>query len=137
MCFCKTESYLANGSVMSDQPKVAIARRCIEEDMRLIVSALDSPYDAGWRIWGTAMEHAPTSKEMMWPLWFLWGALTDWVEVSPAESGQAESAMRRAAQEWLSLPDNAEAQRAYFDRWLYDEIGYERPQQSKKGDKSN
>jgi hypothetical protein len=39
--------------------------------------------------------------------------------------------MIRAAQEWLSLPENAEAQRAYFDRWLYDELGYERPQHAK------
>jgi hypothetical protein len=115
---------------MSDEPTLASARRCIEGDMRLIVSGGESRYDAGWRIWATAMEHASASKELMWPLWLLWGALTDWVEVRPAEADRAESAMQRAAQEWLSLPDNAEAQRAYFDRWLYDEIGYERPEQS-------
>ncbi|MFL5342537.1 MAG: hypothetical protein ACJ8F7_20515 [Gemmataceae bacterium] len=98
--------------------------------MRLIVAGGEPPYDAGWRIWGTAMEHSPASKELMWPLWLLWGALTDWVEVKPHEADQAESAMRRAAQEWLALPDDADAQRAYFERWSYEEIGYERPEQS-------
>ena len=97
--------------------------------MRLIVSRDRPPYRAGRRIWGTALAHASASDEVMWPTWLLWGALTDWVEVKPAETEQAESAMRRAAREWLSLPDTAEAQRAYFDRWLFEEVGYERPAQ--------
>jgi hypothetical protein len=112
---------------MSDEPALAIARRRIETVMRLIVARRGSAYRAGWRIWATAMHYAPESTQIMWPLWLLWGALTDWVEVKPEEADQAESAMRRAAHEWLALPDNAEAQRAYFDRWLYDEMGYERP----------
>lgn len=74
------------------------------------------------------MQHATDSETIMWPLWLIWGELTDWVEQKPAEAEQAESAMIRAAQEWLSLPESAEAKRAYFDRWLYDELGYERPQ---------
>jgi hypothetical protein len=115
---------------MSHEPTLTSARLRIEADMRLIVSGGEPPYDAGWRIWGTAMDNAPASKELMWPLWLLWGALTDWVEVRPAETDQAQSAMIRAALEWLALPDNAESQRAYFDRWLYDEVGYERPEQS-------
>ena len=74
-----------------------------------------------------------TIAVFMWPLWLIWGALTDWVEQRPAETEQAESAMARAAQEWLSLPENADGQRAYFDRWLYDELGYERPQHAEPG----
>lgn len=97
--------------------------------MRVILSGEKPPYRAGRRIWATAMQHASSSDEIMWPLWLLWGALTDWVEVKPDETEQAESAMRRAAQEWLSLPDNVEAQRTYFDRWLYEEMGYDRPEQ--------
>jgi hypothetical protein len=112
---------------MLDEPTLTVARRRIETVMRLIVARRGSGYRAGRRIWATAMRHAPESTEIMWPLWLLWGALTDWVEAKPDEAIQAESAMRRAAQEWLVLPDNAEAQREYFDRWLYEEIGYERP----------
>src|SRR5262249_7298873 len=114
------------------EPPVAIARRQIESVMRLIVARRGSAYRAGWRIWKTAMQHAPESTEFMWPLWLLWGALTDWAEAKPEEADSAESAMRRAAQEWLALPDNSEAQRAYFDRWLYEEMGYERPKQTSK-----
>ena len=103
------------------------ARRGIERAMRLIVTRGKPPYRAGWRIWGTAMRHAGASHEVTW---LLWGALTDRVEAKPEESRQAEDAMRRAAQEWLSLTDNVEGQRAYFERWLYQEMGYKRPQRS-------
>jgi hypothetical protein len=103
------------------------ARRGIERAMRLIISRDRSAYRVGWRIWGTAFQFVEKSPEVMHPMWLLWGALTDWVEVKPDETAEAESAMRRAAQEWLSLPDDIDAQRAYFDRWLYHEMGYERP----------
>lgn len=95
--------------------------------MRLIVSRDRPPYRAGWRIWGTAMRFVEKSPEVMHPMWLLWGALTDWVENKPEEADKAESAMRRAAEEWLSLPEDLDNKRAYFDRWLYDEMGYERP----------
>lgn len=113
---------------MSDEAALAVAKRDIEACMRLIVSRRGSAYRAAWRVWGTAMRHAADSETIMWPMWLIWGALTDSVEQKPAEGDQAESAMIRAAQEWLSLPESAEAQRAYFDRYLYDELGYERPQ---------
>jgi len=96
--------------------------------MRLIVSRDRPPYRAGWRIWGTAMRHADASREVMWPMWLLWGALTDWIENKPQDTSQAAAAMRRAAQEWLAVPDEVQAQRVYFERWLYEEMGYERPQ---------
>jgi hypothetical protein len=113
---------------MAEDAAIAVARRDIEACMRLIVSRRGSAYRAAWRIWVTAMVHATDSNTIMWPLWLIWGALTDWVEQKPAEAEQAESSMILAAQEWLSLPETDEAQRAYFDRWLYDECGYERPQ---------
>jgi hypothetical protein len=113
---------------MLDASALSAARRGIERTMRLVISRNHSPYRAGLRIWGTAMRHANASEEVMWPMWLLWGALTDWIEVKPEETPQAEAAMRRAAQEWLAVPDETEAQRAYFERWLYQEMGYERPQ---------
>ena len=95
--------------------------------MRLIALRRGPVYRAAWRIWSTALRHAPDSGNIMWPLWLIWGELTDWVEERPAETEQAESAMVRAAEEWLSLSESEEHRRAYFDRWLYDELGYERP----------
>ncbi len=63
----------------------------------------------------------------MHPLWLIWGALTDWVELRPEGSAQAEATMVRAAEEWLSLPSTeSDARTAYLDRWVYDELGYER-----------
>jgi hypothetical protein len=104
-----------------------VARHHIELLMRLIVARRGSAYRAGRRIWGISMGHAPECTELMWPMWLLWGALTDWVEKKPEETAEAEAAMRRVSAEWLSLPNSSEARHAYFDRWLYQEMGYERP----------
>ena len=119
---------------MVDEAALAVARRDIEACMRLIVARRGSAYRSARRIWGTSMEHAGSSTTLMWPLWLMWGSLTDWVELRPEETELAEAAMARAAREWLSLPDSAEARRAYFDRWLYDELGYERPRPGEPGE---
>lgn len=112
---------------MSDaDQRVAEGLRRIQADMSTIVAADGDPYDAARRIWGEAMGAAPESRDIMWPLWLLWGALTDWVETKPDGEGAAHEAMRRAAAEWLALPEETGARMAYFERWLYDEIGYER-----------
>ncbi len=103
------------------------ALRMIEDQMRRMIAGDATPYDAGWIIWGTAMSVIP-SPELMHPLWLIWGALTDWVELRPDESAQAETTMIRAAKEWLSVPSTeAHARKAYLDRWVYEEMGYERP----------
>ena len=64
------------------------------------------------------------------PLWQLWGALTDWVEVKPEQTEQAEAKMREAAHAFLPIADDDEALRLYFDQWLYAEEGgfYARPE---------
>ena len=113
---------------MAEDPKITVARRDIEACMRLIVLGRGAASRTARRIWGTAMRHATTSDTPMGPLWLIWGALTDWVEQRPAEASQAEAVMARAAREWLSLPEAAGAQRTYFDHWLYEELGYDRPQ---------
>jgi hypothetical protein len=56
----------------------------------------------------------------------IWGELTDWVELRPAETGQAETHMITAAREWLTVAGDREAEAQYFDRWLHDILGYER-----------
>jgi hypothetical protein len=102
------------------------ALRRIEDQMRQMIDGEVTPNDAGWAIWGTAMS-VVTSPELMHPLWLIWGALTDWVELRPEESAQAEETMVRAAKEWLSIPSTQlDARKAYLDRWVYEEMGYER-----------
>lgn len=61
-------------------------------------------------------------------MWLIWGALTDWLEMLPEETAQAEDAMLRAASEWLAIEkQDASAREAYFNRWIYDELEYPRP----------
>lgn len=94
-----------------------------------LVSGRVTPYDAGSEMWGLAMGSVGpgTDGEHCHALWLVWGALTDWVEVKPDEEVAAQAAMRRAAAEWLDAREDETAWRAYFDRWLYEELGYERP----------
>lgn len=106
----------------------AEARRRIEDLMHAIVAGSTDPYEAGWEIWSVSFGTAPKSTELFWPMWLLWGALTDWVEVKPEKTEEAYKAMGRAAAEWLELPDEDAARVDYFERWLYDEMGYERKQ---------
>jgi len=95
---------------------------------RDLVGGLVPPYDAGRAIWATALGASGSGRDgsHCWALWLLWGSLTDWVENKPAEAGEAEAAMRRAASEWLGVVDDELRWRQYFERWLYDEMGYER-----------
>lgn len=73
------------------------------------------------------MRGISSNSETMHPFWLIWGALTDWVEIRPSDESEAEEAMLRASREWLNLNPSDEAGRnAYLDRWVYDELGYER-----------
>lgn len=73
------------------------------------------------------MSLAIESPDVMHPLWLIWGALTDWVENCPEQSEEAELSMRRAAEEWLALdPDNQSERKECLDRWVFEEMGYER-----------
>jgi hypothetical protein len=95
-----------------------------------LVAGATDPYEAGRDIWAAAMAASSGDSldgEQCWALWLLWGALTDWAEQKPDEKSQAEESMRRAAKEWLELPDGESAWRRYFDHWLYSEMRLERP----------
>lgn len=88
-----------------------------------------SPYDPALEIWGLAMREWPgdDGDEACFSLHLIWGALTDWVELQPAEADQAETHMFTAAREWLTIEGDREAEALYFDRWVHDILGYERP----------
>jgi len=112
---------------MSTDPEVADGLLEIENEMRRILEGRSRPYDSAWKIWAKAMSLISPSPNVMHPLWLIWGSLTDWVENRPEETLQAESKMRQAAKEWLELNrDDANEEKAYLDRWVYDEMGYER-----------
>ena len=100
----------------------------IESHMRTITGGTCEPYEAGLEIWKIAMSEVESSPDIMHPFWLIWGSLTDWVENRPAEKIDAESAMVRASLEWLDLNHrNPVAIKAYCDRWVYDEMGYQKP----------
>jgi hypothetical protein len=105
----------------------ATALALIERWMSKMLQGQLEPYDWGSKIWSMAFGKASESPDTMWPLWLIWGALTDWVELRPTEKSAAEQEMLRAAREWLALSQGDHAARdSYLDRWVYDEMGYER-----------
>ncbi len=90
----------------------------IELHMRTITGGKCEPYDAGVEIWKIAMSEVESSPDIMHPFWLIWGSLTDWVEIRPAEKIEAENAMVRASSEWLNLDHrNPVAIKAYCDRY--------------------
>ncbi|PYC67340.1 hypothetical protein C7C45_22665 [Micromonospora arborensis] len=87
----------------------------------------DDPYDLGLQFMGETIDVIDI-VEYAGSMYCLWGALTDRVELKPDEEDRTFAEMARAARDWLALdPRDSEAVRRYFDYWLYDVCGYERP----------
>lgn len=87
----------------------------------------EDPYDIALQFMGDSLD-VFTIGEFAGSMYNLWGALTDWVELKPDEQDRAEAEMVRAAREWLALnPRDSNAVGRYFDYWLHDVCGYERP----------
>ena len=123
---------------MSSETDAASRSLARLRDLAAKVGTAESPYEIAREIHFGAMSGIPGAwdelderqkqlNDQLHALWLLWGSLTDWVENKPAETAEAEAAMRRAAREWLELPDDEASWRPFFDRWIYDEMGYERP----------
>lgn len=104
-------------------------RAAVRAHAAAMLSGDASPYDAALDIWGLASGEWPEDDgdETCYSLQLIWGALTDWVEVRPAETEQAETNMITAAREWLAIEGDRGAEARYFDRWVHDILGYERP----------
>ncbi|MGI5486823.1 hypothetical protein [Microtetraspora malaysiensis] len=86
----------------------------------------DDPYDVGLQFMGDTIEVISAGEyEYAVSMYNLWGALTDWVELKPAEEDLAKAEMVRAAREWLALNlRDSDAVRRYFDHWLHDVLHY-------------
>lgn len=111
---------------MTDNSDIQNGLAEIEAEMRRLVAGESVPYDCATNIWSKSMSLAGLSPDLMHPLWLIWGALTDWVEQRPSEEEMAEAAMLRAAREWLAVDiDDDAARKAYLDRWVFEELGYE------------
>ncbi|WP_329458081.1 hypothetical protein [Streptomyces sp. NBC_01497] len=104
-------------------------RAAVRAHTAVILNGKSSPYDAALEIWALAGRQWPgdDGDEACVSLQLVWGALTDWVELRPAETDQAETRMVAAAREWLTIEGDREAEVRYFDRWIYDILGYEHP----------
>jgi hypothetical protein len=114
---------------MKHIPGIEEALSLINSDMVLIANRIGDSYEAAVRIWSIAFSHAPISPDLMHPLWLIWGQLTDRVETESHARADIDATMRRAAEEWLAIPSSdTDALKIYLDRWVYDEIGYPRPE---------
>lgn len=104
-------------------------RAAVRVQAAAMVNGDASPYDPALEIWRLAMGEWPgrDGDEACISLHLIWGALTDWVELRPAETAQAETHMITAAREWLTVEGDQQAEAGYFDRWVHDILGYERP----------
>ncbi|MEU1622340.1 hypothetical protein ABZ479_34220 [Streptomyces sp. NPDC005722] len=103
-------------------------RIAVRAQATAMLDGVASPYELALEIWGRAMGEWPGADgdEACFSLHLMWGALTDWVELRPTETDQAEAHMITAAREWLTIEGDRQAEAEYFDRWVHDILGYER-----------
>ena len=78
-----------------------------------------SPYESALEALGLASGlPVDGGDEAIYSLANIWGALTDWIELRPATSDQAEAHMVDAARQWLTVEGDREAEAQYLDHWL-------------------
>ena len=105
----------------------------ISNEARELIGAPGSPYEVAIRIWALGMDGTSDEalRDVAWPVWLIWGSLTDRVDgpagAAPGAADAASADMRRAASEWLAAADDQASRAEYFDRWVYRECGYARP----------
>ncbi|MFG2465036.1 hypothetical protein ACGFXB_06140 [Streptomyces canus] len=103
-------------------------RAAVRERAAFMLTDAASPYDRALEILGLSSGGLPLDDGDEAGKWLalIWGELTDWFELRPAQADQAEAHMVTAAREWLAIEGDQEAEAHYFDRWLYDILGFER-----------
>lgn len=103
--------------------------RQIDEEMTRIAVMDEGRYEAGSRLWALGMGAAVDEavRSIAYPIWLIWGSLTDMVDGRRADPEKAFILMRRAALEWLDARRLQLELKSYLDRWVFLECGYERP----------
>jgi hypothetical protein len=99
--------------------------KAVGRDLAAIAAGKVDPYDAGMRLLGASTARVGEAW-FSHPLWLLWGGLTDIVDGPADDRVRGDALMVAAASEWLDTPNSDDARRDYFDRWLYDVLGYQR-----------
>ena len=102
----------------------------INDLARIIVARSERPYTIGVRLMGAVSDHLTDDGlgAVAVPIYRIWAALTDRVDfptAEPRDEGSASETMVRAATEWLAASATESSRAAYFDRWLYEECGYQ------------
>lgn len=121
--------------VVTSEPvdDVAVFLARFDEGTRRLVEGRVPAYEAARQLLALAFDSVRHEglRPVAWPLWLIWGSLTDWADGprgnEPGAEAAAAAAMRRAAAEWLAVDGTVAAREGYFDRWIYDECGYARP----------
>ena len=119
-----------------DQARDRLAR-FIADSLRLAREIVEAPdataaYQRGMELLALSMDHIARGddvKAAAWPLWLIWGSLTDRLDgtAAPDDPNESVTMMQRAAEEWIAMAGEPAARTAYLDRWVHDECGYERP----------
>jgi len=101
----------------------------VTQRVRQIADGSGSPSELGVQIWAMTLTHKEGIQDVARPLSLIFGHLTDPVDWPGREHeiDAAEAEIKRAANEWLVVADDPKGRDRYFDRWLYEECGYERP----------
>jgi len=108
---------------MSDANDAEALRRV--DGLIELLTAADEPYWLAVNVMGAARDALVTSLTACHH-YRIWAALTDRYELKPDERPEAVAQMQRAALEWLAASDDAAARERYFDKWLFDVLGFER-----------
>ena len=122
----------SRSAIIGGVDRVADYVEKVTEQAGLLVAGNERAYDIARRTWTLGMDGMSTEalRDVAWPVWLIWGDLTDRVDGPRGREPGAEEAasveMRRASAEWLLVADDAVSRAEYFDRWVYEECGYER-----------
>jgi hypothetical protein len=104
--------------------------RQVDDEATRVADDDDVPNEAASRLWALGLEAASDEalRSIAYPIWLIWGCLTDMAERPRADPAEAPALMRRAALEWLEARRLPAELKSYLDRWVFLECGYERPQ---------
>src|ERR1700744_5535208 len=104
----------------------------VNDLVRLLLARSNRAYDIGLELTSLASRGMldKSVDALAEPLFLIWASLTESFDEArgrePNEDASASSMMIRAAKEWTAISSDATGRELYFDRWMYEECGYER-----------